>query len=419
MLPRINGKDIIDCNLDDLQSIMNDPNYAENEYLEYKSSYVINDVSKEKKQEEQVELRNDVCSFANAQGGYLFYGIDEKRGVPTNIVGITLKENSRDLFERELKNCLQSIKPRVPYYRINFLELPENKYVVILFVQHDFFAPYIHLVNQKDYKIFKRIGNSKNYIEYEELKNMFTQSFSLENEIEALRDLRIDYFSFQEDDDSNSYSQFALIHVIPETFLDRNYDKPMVAISQKGVSFHQVIAEFECRPTPFPMVEGIRYVGNNIKSECRIYNSGIFEAFLPLRSSMCVYENSNDMGVVDYFDYSTLWYKIEQMLPWYFKIVNQVINSRRVFACISIIGCKNMISESKALRGADSIIDRKKLKCIPVVFEKIENNTIDENEMSHLHLEFLSSLGVRYDPNVKALISKIYGDEKIHIQYTS
>ena len=109
MLPRINGKDIIDCNLDDLQSIMNDPNYAENEYLEYKSSYVINDVSKEKKQEEQVELRNDVCSFANAQGGYLFYGIDEKRGVPTNIVGITLKENSRDLFERVSREFLITV----------------------------------------------------------------------------------------------------------------------------------------------------------------------------------------------------------------------------------------------------------------------------------------------------------------------
>ena len=75
MLPTINGKDIIDCELSDLQIILDNPTFAENEYLDYKKSFAIDVVARERKQQEQVELRNDVCSFANSKGGYLFFGI--------------------------------------------------------------------------------------------------------------------------------------------------------------------------------------------------------------------------------------------------------------------------------------------------------------------------------------------------------
>lgn len=49
MLPTINGKEIIDCNLDDLRTIINNPDYAENEYLDYKRCFAIDVVEKEKR----------------------------------------------------------------------------------------------------------------------------------------------------------------------------------------------------------------------------------------------------------------------------------------------------------------------------------------------------------------------------------
>ncbi len=42
MLPRINGKEIIDCDLTDLQVIIDNPSFAENEYLDYKKSFMRN-----------------------------------------------------------------------------------------------------------------------------------------------------------------------------------------------------------------------------------------------------------------------------------------------------------------------------------------------------------------------------------------
>ena len=46
MLPTINGKEIIDCSLTDIQVIIDNPDYAENEYLDYKKAFSIDAVDK-------------------------------------------------------------------------------------------------------------------------------------------------------------------------------------------------------------------------------------------------------------------------------------------------------------------------------------------------------------------------------------
>lgn len=230
MLPTINGKEIIDCSLTDIQVIIDNPDYAENEYLDYKKAFSIDAVDKDKKQQEQVEFRNDVCAFANANGGYLIFGVDEKKGIPTKIIGINIKNNNKDLFERDVRNYLQSIKPRIPFYRIRFIDMPDEKYIVIMLIQHDFFAPYIHLADRKNYKVYKRAGNEKAVMDYQEIKMMFTQSVSLGKEMEQGRAERVNYFLSQEDDQEYTYSKFFMMHIFPETFLDYNYSKPMFVL---------------------------------------------------------------------------------------------------------------------------------------------------------------------------------------------
>ncbi len=416
MLPRINGKEIIDCDLSDLQSIIDDSSFAENEYLDYKKSFAADVVPKDQKAQEQVEFRNDVCSFANAQGGYLIYGIEEKKGIPTQIVGITLKGNNRDTFEREIWNCLQPIKPRVPYYRIKFIALPENKFVVILFVQHDYFAPYIHIEAQSNYKIYKRIGNSKSYIEYQELRAMFTQSLSLEREIERFRRERISYFWNQEDDEERTYSQFLLIHIIPDTFLDASFSKPVYAMYDAGYTISSAFSSFDCHSRPYPTPDGFRYIDREDggKAECRLYNSGIAEYFCPLRSRSLLYDWKESSNI----DKDALWNKVYEAVEKYIKIINQLIEAKRVFVCVSIIGCKNAITSESNLLDIICKIDRNQLICEPVVFEKVESKNVDDIEIARLHLSFLSSLGVNNDPVLKDLIKEVFGDIDTKIKVT-
>ncbi len=416
MLPRINGKEIIDCDLSDLQSIIDNPSFAENEYLDYKKAFAVDIAPKEQKAKEQVEFRNDVCSFANAQGGYLIYGIEEKKGIPTQIIGITFKGNNRDVFERDIRNCLQPIKPRVPYYRIKFVDLPEDKFVVILYIQHDYFAPYIHIEEQSNYKIYKRIGNSKSYIEYQELRAMFTQSLSLEREVERFRKERISYFWNQEDDENSTYSQFLLLHIIPDTFLDANYNKPVFAMHQAGRYISIAFSAFDCHSRPYPTPDGFRYLDREDggKAECRLYNSGITEYFCPLRERSFLYDRKGSSHI--YTD--DLWNKIYEAVDKYIKIINQVIEAKRVFVCISIIGCKDAITSESNYLDITCRIDRNQLICEPVVFENIENRNIDDLEIARLHLTYLSSLGVNNDPVLKGLIKEVFGDVDAQIKVT-
>ena len=180
MLPKINGKELFDCTEDDFCEIIDNLDYRENEYLDYKEMVHVLAIRRENKNavaNAKAEFRSDVCSFANANGGYIIYGIEEdSKSVPKEIKGIEIKNDDTDKFELDIKNWLQTIRPRIPNYKISFLKLKNGKYIVVLYIYHDFFAPYIYLEDNKNYRIYKRVGNSKVVVGYSELKNMFTNS---------------------------------------------------------------------------------------------------------------------------------------------------------------------------------------------------------------------------------------------------
>jgi predicted HTH transcriptional regulator len=133
--------------------ILNNPDYRENQYLDYKKAFAFQLIDKNKIVEKVYEFRNDVCSFANADGGYLIYGIADEQGMASEIVGVDLADP--DKFELDLRNKLTPIMPKVPPVRFHFVKLPSGKYIVVLFVDHDYYAPYLHIVDQKNYKITK------------------------------------------------------------------------------------------------------------------------------------------------------------------------------------------------------------------------------------------------------------------------
>ena len=216
MLPTINGKSFLECTEEDLKELLGNSAYRENEHIDYKSAFAINSYPKgEKRDAEIAELRSDICSFANADGGYLIFGIQEDgQCIAKELVGIEVK--NKDRFELDLNNWLQSIVPRIPTYKIRFIDLNSGKHVVVLSIDHDFFAPYIHLEGERNYRIYRRVGNSKKIISYMELKNMFMQSMVLEKEIGRFREERVDFFCLNTTGAGEKTPPFLLLHIIPE-----------------------------------------------------------------------------------------------------------------------------------------------------------------------------------------------------------
>lgn len=406
MLPTINGKSLLDCNEADLQFIIRNPDFRENEYLDYKCLFSIDKYPRseaQKRQEAIAELRSDVCAFANANGGYLIFGIKEDgKGGVDELSGIDIADDNTDRFELNLKNYLQPINPRPPAVETKFIKLDTGKYIVIVFVKHDFFAPYIHLVDEKNYKIYKRVGNSKAVIAYAELKNMFTQAISVEREVERFRRERIEYYHSQEDNQSFDYSKFLLFHIIPETFLDSSYNKPMMVLERKRPSYSSIFQSFGCNNPAQPMIEGVRYKHYRDNSECRIYNSGIAECFCPL------YPFYLDSGT--FFHEQDIWGQLENTINQYIQRMASVLETHRVYSCISVVGCKDVNTAVNAYGKYTGAIDRNQLICNPVVFEDITNLDNTGLSMKRMRLDYLLSLGIRTPEKIESLISEVYGE---------
>ena len=91
MLPKINGKSFLECTEDDLKNLLDNPDFRENEYIDYKQNFAFLELPKGKERNEKIaEFKSDVCSFANANGGFLIFGISDVEGCASELIGIEI-----------------------------------------------------------------------------------------------------------------------------------------------------------------------------------------------------------------------------------------------------------------------------------------------------------------------------------------
>ncbi len=403
MLPTVNGKHLYDCTFEEFKEILGNSDFHENEYLDFKQSFSILDYSKQERHNAISEFRSDVCSFANANGGYLVYGVKEDgTGVPSELAGISI--DNADKFELNIKTWLGPINPRVPNYSIKFFDLGDGKYVVILFVKHDSFAPYVHLENEKDYKIYKRVGNGKIAMSYSEMKNMFTQSIMLEKEIERFRNERIDYYRSQSESADDKYSKFMLLHIIPETFLDSTYNQPLFVLGRKDNRFYPIFKSFECQERFAPTVDGLRYVNYLDESEGILYNNGIAELFFSLQKHL---HFSKDQAN-GFFPWLWAWKMILSAITEYLRRMPPLYNTEKIYVGFTLCGCKDVRTDDNMVFDPSGSIDRDKLVMRTVVIESTEDVDVVNQCLKQFYLDYLLALGKRSRDDLDGVIKDLY-----------
>ena len=413
MLPTINGKSFLECDYSDLQLLIDNTDYRENQYIDYKKVFAFNEVKdKHLKEGKKAEFRNDICSFANAEGGYLIFGISDDKGCASEITGIPIPKNDTDNFELMIRNTLNGIYPRKPNVQIRFVTISDNNYVVIIYIKRDSFAPYTHIENERNYKFYKRTGNGKSIIPYVELRNMFNQSLSLDNEILLYRKKRIKYYNDQSETENDSYSKFMLFYIIPDTFLDHEYNQDMFILQKrKGLKFSSVFSEFHCNYNSIPCVNGIRFIPDseyNNKAECYIYNNCIIECFYSLNKLLSKRPQRYPKGCIPR---TYLWKMIKTTYNNVLEFKNELFKCDRVFLCLDIVGCKGVTSQDPNedfLAYYTGTIDRNTLICEPVVISDVNNNAILENTIKKLELNYLLSIGVKFGKDLDSLIKELY-----------
>lgn len=396
MLPTINGKPIIECGKKDFEVIIDNPDYRENEYIDYKRNFSFLECAKNdpKRAEHISEFKSDVCAFANADGGYLIYGVSDKMGLASELVGIEIPDNNTDKFELERKNNLQSILPKIPSIKFKFVLLDNGKFLVIILIQRDAFAPYIHLHNEKDYKIYKRIGNGKTAMSYSEMKMQFNQSLSLEREIYNYRKERIDYYCEFEDDKNKSYSRFAIVHIIPDSFLDRNQNVDIYLLNRRSNrKFSGILQPFYCANNVRSNVDGVRTWGYNDKCEGQIGNNGLLELFLPLSPDF-VFKTRVGGEDKECFAYSSFEENLEDMVYAYLDAFSPILGTSRIMVCISIVGCRGVVTQTSFGYRESPQIDRSLLIADPIVFDDISKPDNNYASMRQLKIGFHLAIGI-------------------------
>lgn len=392
MLPQINNKSLLECAEEDFAEIINNPDYRENQYLDYKQTFSFLEGDKIKASEKISEFRTDVCAFANTEGGYLIYGIIEKDGMASSIIGVDI--DNPDKFELNLRNKLTPVMPKAPPVRFQFVKLVSGRYIVIIFIDHDYYAPYLHLEDQKNYKIYKRDGNQKTTIGYTELKNMFVQSRVLETEILEFRKRRIEYYNDQ------GTERFLLYHIIPESFLSDRRELFLIE-RRKSISLAAVFAGAGIDTRSTPCVDGLRFANTYGDEKAIIYNTGVVEFLLPLKTYIGTVEDR-------FFLYpEAVWDKIDYVSQGYQSIMPEFFGNQRYFGCVSIVGCKDITSEGSDFPRFETVIDRNEIVCEPIVFTKIEEKDVFYTDLKRLHLEYILALGIKRSSLVNDLIEEI------------
>ena len=188
------------------------------------------------------EFLADVSSFANASGGDLLYGVEEKRdlngkptGVPSAANGI--RTNNAEAEILRLENMIRTgIEPRIHGLRCARIDGFVSGPVFLVRVPRSLVAP--HMIRFGDSRFYSRTSAGKYPLDVGEIRSAFTASQSLAERIRSFRAERIARISSRDIAFNMCDTAMLVLHVVPLESMD-----PASQID---------IAQFEYRRSPVP-----------------------------------------------------------------------------------------------------------------------------------------------------------------------
>lgn len=358
---RINNKTFKEWIKEDISILLNNDDFRESQFLDYKRNFEFLEGDKFQKAKGKDEFRNDVCSFANADGGDLFFGISEKNGLASAIMPISI--DNIDRFELDLRNVLLSIMPSVPPVEFHFIAV-SGGYVVVIHIEKGIFKPYMTVENQTTFRFFIRRGNHKEAMSYSEISNNFLQAASLASEIKRFRLERISEWV------EDSSGTFGVIHIIPATFQNPADFIQMCDLGKAGkipipLEYHNHI-----RGRMLPNVDGIWFPSDD---DLRNYEMlSIFDnGSVELKQDLHI----RTIKDTEYLISDEFIGTISDIIMGTVHIYRSLERHAIVYICISIIGCKGYwnYDTGVGIRSQPTKVDRDRILCAPIEIKDILN----------------------------------------------
>lgn len=385
---KINNKEFREWTADDLQVLLNNDAYRENNFIDYKVNFAPL-IDKDKKREKQAEFRNDVCSFANADGGYIFYGIGENSGAASILAGISIPNIDR--FELDRRNELQAIRPTVPEVDFSFIPIQDGKYVVVLYIQRGLYKPYITEEPEGQFHFYIRHGNKKQAMSYTEIRNRFLNAAMLSEDIKSFRKERL------EEHITEMKKPFALVQVIPATF--RSDYVPMYDMYREGKLDFDNLFNGMIRDRAVPNVDGV-YFPDYSKlrdfEKLQIFNNGTVE----LKIDFEIREQNSKSQQLKTERYLIIFDFVEELKNLIYgtsTMYRKLGRSTAMYVCVTIVGCKDLWNYTANAYGANTPtkVDRNQIVCMPIEIRNIQDDQQVREGIENCIRMTKYSLGIR------------------------
>lgn len=347
---------------EDLHTLLNNDDFREGQFLDYKRTFdFLEAPDKNQKTKAKNELRNDICSFANADGGDLIVGIAEKNGLASSINPIAI--DNIDKFELELRNILMPIQPAMPPVDFAFIHA-EDGYVVVIHIGKGLLKPYITVEDKIAFRFFVRHGNRKEPMSYSEISNNFLHAASLATEVKRFRAERISELI-----EDNS-GKFGVVHVIPATFTNPSDFIPICDLCRTGRVPVPIQLNNYVRGRILPNVDGVWFPSDDGLRDfqiLRLFNNGSVE----LKNDLYTTTNKD----VEYLISDEFIQSIEDVVEGTVEIYKALDRNPSVYVCTSIIGCKGYwnYDSLNSIHPLPSKVDRDRVICTPIEIKDLSD----------------------------------------------
>lgn len=380
----INGKAADKLTEKDLNVLKDNEDYKENQYIDYKGllAFYDNRLPKDKRQQEVIEFKHDICSFANAEGGYLVVGVSEHGGIPDEIIEIDIPNMNKDKFELDIRDKLNIIQPKIPSIKLHFIGLNNHKFIVIIEIQADGFSPYVYDCSDNPFYFYTRTGNGKRRMSYNQVMRMFNQSLVMQKEIAAYRESRIQFYSKM-----NEKPQYCRVYVISDDFVNTSVHKKIYMMYRNNRLLISTPEGFEFIA---PIVDGVRFVPyRSNERTAYLFNNGICE----VNEDVSVfYLNKIKEGL--FLDWASMWKEIIlKHLLYSFDALSKLGFSKRAFICFDLACNENAITERRDY--VFTTLDRDLVLSSVIEVSDITDEGIKKDAIKSLHYELLMALGIK------------------------
>jgi len=136
------------------------------------------------------EALKDISSFANSSGGHLILGIEEHKGIPKALTGLSGIDPDAEILRLE-QLVRSGIEPRITGIRIKAISLVNGSQAIVVRIPKSWNYPH-RISAQNANRFYLRNSGGVHEANIDELRRLFMMSSNIRENIRAFRNTRLD-----------------------------------------------------------------------------------------------------------------------------------------------------------------------------------------------------------------------------------